>query len=270
MNGPRHHCAQDAIVIGLSLFVLTNIVGCGVSEIGYPSTQGAGAAILRTSLSPDNSNDAVVVLNWDGGKNDIYTDLTLSPIDLSLFKTDTGETLLAREASFKADVLREVESILSDVPEMNIRVVSGPSDEKTIETTVHLSQEVSPTGRVEIGRADYDPCNRYYDDEAIIFGEQIHKLGDGYSYEEWVTLFANVTAHEVCHTLGYGHVARADYPPTERALYVELMLDQFTMSDMRRPQKLLVTQSVCPANSDSGGTIANGVNTAPCSCGHDH
>ena len=245
------------MVIGLTLLIPIATGGCGMSVDGVP-TLGSSLTTVRDDVSVSRNAPSLIVLNWDGGANSLYPDLDLQPLDLALLVTDDGGSLADREQEFKEQVRSRIEQILGDVEEISVQVVSGEQDQGTaVETTVHLSQEMSPTGNVEIGRANYDPCNKYYDDEAVIFGEQIRRLGNGYTFEEWVTLFANVCSHETLHTFGYGHVLRAEHPPTGRAVYVELMLDNHTMNEMCRPQRLIHELSSCPAGDDAPKTLAD-------------
>ena len=61
-----------------------------------------------------------------------------------------------------------------------------------------------------------------------------------------MTIFANVTAHEIGHTLGFPHVARSDVPDSPHALFVELMLAGHTVDEMLRPQRFLADETSCP------------------------
>ena len=170
---------------------------------------------------------------------------------------------------FKALVHAEMESILEHIDLFTGVEVVDAADPNTAdsvtETTILLTQSLSPTGRTEIGRANFDPCNEYESDEALIFGEQIRRLGDGYPLDEWVTLFANVCAHEAAHTFGFGHVSRDDIDPAGRALYVELMLDGHTVAEMRLTQRMIHGQTNCPVTE----TLAKATQSATIiHCGH--
>jgi hypothetical protein len=253
----RGSCVHKSVLIGLSLTTGTLLTGCGVS-IPAGVTGDSGSLSARAVLGETDGEDvAVIVLNWDAGENSLYPQRPMEAIDLSTFDTDGGHTLAEHEDWFKEQVRSRVEIILNDIDLFPVVVVND-DDWEVIETTVHLTQEITPNGSMEIGRAYYDPCNAYHDDEAVIFGERIRRLGNGYAFEEWVNVFANVCAHETAHTLGFGHVSRLEQPPTERALYVELMLDGFTMSEMRRQQRMITDQSNCPDEEEpaADGTIA--------------
>jgi len=253
----RHCCIQTSLVIGLTLFIPIATGGCGMSVDGVP-TLGSSLNTVLDDAGASRSAASLIVLNWDGGANMLYPNLDLQPLDLALLATEDGGSLADREQEFKEQVRSRIEQILGGVEGVNVRIVSSDQNrDPAVETTVHLSQEMSPTGNVEIGRADYDPCNEHYGDEAVIFGEQIRRLGNGYTFEEWVTLFANVCSHETLHTFGYGHVLRSEHPPTDRAIYVELMLDNHTMNEMCRPQRLIHELSSCPTGDGAPKTLAD-------------
>jgi hypothetical protein len=261
----RDSCVHRLLIIGLFLTTAGLLTGCGVS---IP----AGAAGDTDSLNArfvlgetDSGEVAVIVLNWSAGDNSLYPQRPMDAIDLSTFETDGGHTLAEHEGWFKEQVRSRVEIILNDIDLFPVVVVNDDDDWEVIETTVHLTQEIAPDGSMEIGRAYYDPCNEHRDDEAVIFGERIRRLGNGYAFDEWVNVFANVCAHETAHTFGFGHILRSDQPPTKQAPYVELMLDGFTMSDMRRQHRMIVSQPSCPDEKEliAERTLAA---TAPCRC----
>jgi len=127
-----------------------------------------------------------------------------------------------------------------------VQIRHAGETELTGGTTVHFTQELSPDGGMVIGEGDYDPCNRQHDNAAVIFGEQIRRLAAESTFDDWVRAFANVTAHEIAHTLGFAHVDRQTQWPVERALFVELMLDGHTIDELQREQTFVVEQDYCP------------------------
>ncbi len=169
-------------------------------------------------------------------------------VDLSAFETSDGRTLGDDAGNFKELVRQEIMRIYCDRGEVSVIVRNGEDDEGPADTTVHLTQETPPNGGTDIGEGEYDPCNLERDNAAIVFGQRLLQLADNYSRDEWLHVFANVCAHEIGHTLGYGHLERTAQPEEGRPLFVELMLDRHTMAEMRRQQRLILDQTYCPSD----------------------
>lgn len=195
----------------------------------------------------------LVLLDWDGGVSPLYPKTTIGPLDLSGFPTADGGTLADRADEFKESVREQVTLIYCEFPDANIRVEQKTESYRGPATVVMLGQIVSPAGSAQIGEGEYDPCNRYHDDAAIIYAEQIRRLGGPYTFEQWVMMFANVTAHEIGHTLGYAHIERSEQPA--RSLYVELMLTGHTISELQRQQRYLVPQDSCPKDATAARCV---------------
>lgn len=187
-----------------------------------------------------------VLLDWDGGTSPLYPSISLDPLDLAVFETPDGGTLADRADEFKERVRGQITRIFCDFPEAAIRVDHAGQERNPNATVVHLAQLVSPHGGAQIGEGEYDPCNQYHDDAAVIFGEQIRRLGGPRPLDDWVLMFANVTAHEIGHMVGFGHILRDQQPETSRSLYVELMLDGHTIDELKREQRFVVPQTNCP------------------------
>jgi hypothetical protein len=224
---------------------------CGVT----PFSDGGSLVPLspRRAVQRPADRPLVVSIRWDAVPSGLYPHQAFPPIDLGRFQTPDGASLSDVEAVLHERVREEVAVILGGVTGVEVFTSAEPAEPGEADTTVLMTQGLSPEGRTEIGRADYDPCDRYLGDEAVIFGEQILRLGNGYPLDEWVTLFSNVCAHEVAHTLGFGHVRRVDALAEARPAYVELMLDAHTMAEMRRPQRVLMDQDRC---REAAGTQA--------------
>ncbi len=254
MGKKRHHRSSTGIgprcgAVGYSAVTVAALlaavtVGCG-TDFGRPLVYvdcGAGRALA----------DEIVVLDWDGGVSGIYPDDPFDGLDLSSFETTDGGTLADRADEFKSLVRDRVASIYCDRPGQVVSVMQkDDANFAGAKTTVFFGQFRAPGGGGQVGEADYDPCNRYASDEAIIFGEQYLRLGGPFSFDEWVTMYANTAAHEIGHTLGYGHIDRSDRPDPAQSLYVELMLERHTLSELQRQQRIIVEQSTCSEGVNS-------------------
>jgi hypothetical protein len=250
------------VVIGLTSLS----AGCGSVLSAVPEASAAPLVSGGALVTPANKERVRVALDWRGGSSTIYPDRRFDPIDLAGFHLDDGSTLADHADEFKTRVHDEMAVILASVDLFaDVEVVDATDARAGAETTILLTQSLSPTGRTEIGRGNFDPCNEYESDEALIFGEQIRRLGEGYTLDEWVTLFANVCAHEASHTFGFGHVSRDQIDPEARALYVELMLDGHTVAEMRRTQRMIHGQTNCPV---SDTTAAATHSATVIRCGH--
>jgi len=230
------------------------VSGCGTNLGRPPVYVECGGDGASRQLA-----DAVVVLDWDGGTSALYPDDPFDGLDLGDFATTDGGTLADHADEFRELVRSKVTQIYCDMPDFSVKIEQR--DDATFtgaKTTVFFGQFRAPDGGGQVGEADYDPCNRHADDEAIIFGAQYERLGGPYSLDEWVTMFANTTAHEIGHTLGYGHIARADRPDPSRSVFVELMLDRHTISELQQEQRVVVEQSTCPSLTIAAKTATAG------------
>ncbi len=196
--------------------------------------------------SADSEPAELVTLNWSGGVTPIYPDEHLDAINLALFKTQEGGTL-ADDAEWFMDRVRDrITHIFDDSTGPSVRVEQATDVSRIGETVVYLTQVHSLRGGSEVGEAEYDPCNRQHDNTAIIFGDELRDRAGMATLDEWVNLFANVAAHEIAHTLGYGHVDRSTQTQAERTLFVELMLSGHTMHELRSEQRLTSDPADCP------------------------
>ena len=167
-------------------------------------------------------------------------------MDLSRFETSEGGTLADDVELFKERVRRQITSIYCAAEAPPIVVRHAADDDGLSGNVIYFTQVLSTLGERQVGEGEYDPCNTQHDNVAVIFGEQVRRLGGVLSFDEWVMVFANITAHEIGHTLGYGHVARADLSGTGRPAFVELMLDGHTLGELCTEQRFTAGQSNCP------------------------
>jgi hypothetical protein len=222
---------------------LAAVTGCGS---GFPAGSANQPLFVAECGTGDATTADLVLLEWGGGVAPLYPQESFAALDLSVFETDDGGTLADRANEFKERVRDQVTLILCDSPGPTARVRDAEDADAAVATVVYFTQAVSPATARQVGEGEYDTCNRQHDNAAVIFGEELHRLGRAYPFDEWVNVFANVTAHEIAHTLGFGHVSRDEVAETGRSLYVELMLDGHTMSELRREHRFLVDQTNCP------------------------
>ncbi len=212
--------------------------GCGTGLGAGLITQPLLVAECRDPVDGASDTKDVVVLNWDRGTSPIYPDYEFEGLDLTQLELLDGGTVADDGARFKERVRDEIARVLDDLPGLDVEIQNDTTTATGEITTVLISQALQPGDGLDIGEGEYDPCNRQHDNAAIIYSERIAELFGANTFEEWVNVFANVCAHEIGHTLGFGHVERGDQPEAGRPLYVELMLSGHTIGEMRRPQRI--------------------------------
>lgn len=238
---------RAAGIFGAALVFGACTAGCG-NDFGKPPVYarcgGDGAARMIA--------EEVVAFNWDGGVSRIHPDTPFDGVDLTQFETTEGGTLADYADEFKQLVHDKVGAVYCDLPEHPILLLNADEvDQYPDKTTVFFCDMPAPNGPDQVGEAEYDPCDRYGDDEALIYGPQFTRLGGPYSVDQWATMFANTAAHEIGHTLGYAHVTQTDQPEAARSVYVELMLASHTISQLQSAQRIVIPQATCPDAADT-------------------
>ncbi len=190
----------------------------------------------------------LIILEWSGGTSKIYPEDEFPGLDFASFETADGGTLADAPEAFKDAVRREVIHILCDLPSLSVAVLNEEERLDAEATTIYVVHAPSQAGGGQIGEGEYDPCNLRHDNSALVYGVELRELSGPYSFDDWVQVFANVAAHEIGHTLGFGHVPRTEHRESEHALFVELMLAGHTVDEMIRPQRFLSDETNCPDN----------------------
>lgn len=250
----------------MTLTGVTLIAGCG-NGIGLDSdgdlTPLVYADCPNTGGLPVIATDSVY-LDWTGGSTTLVTGGVANGLDFSVFEVTDGGTLADDPIGFKQRVLEQVRRIFCDFPDVAIQIdENDDADPSGGYTIVYVGQE-APRLAGQVGEADYDVCNVERDNQAIIYGEQMRRLGTSFTEEKWVMMFANTIAHEIGHTLGYGHVLREEVPEASRSVYVELMLDRHTLTELSREQRFLYNESNCPTPAAAKALAAESAEPLDC------
>jgi len=264
----RYSYAPNLAVIGL--IAITTTAGCGTVNPGRAALRPLFKAECDAALTSHPNDINYVVLDWTGGVSPIYPDDRFDGVDLTRFTTADGFTLADDAEAFQEDVRLQVAHIYCDSSPHIVMVLNGEADRFGAEVNmVHITQALPPKGGTDVGEGEYDPCNRQHDNAALLFGERLLSLADDYTYDEWVNVFANIIAHEVGHTLGFGHLERAERNNVGRSVYVELMLSGHTMSELRQEQRFVADMTNCPQPDATSARTVKAANVC-CSAARLH
>ena len=213
-----------------------------------PSSAGLFLFVSECDQGDTLIEGELVVLDWSGGTTSLYPNNRFDALELSAFPKSEGGSLADDANEFKEQVRLEITRILCGSPGPKVQVRHAQDTSQQVRTTIHYTQELPPDADAVIGEGEFDPCNRRHDNVAVIYGAEILWQGGTNTFEQWVHIFANVTAHEIGHTLGFGHIDREQISLSDRSLFVELMLNGHTMDELRRSQRFVIEQDNCPSD----------------------
>jgi hypothetical protein len=238
----------NATIAGVAISLVLAIAGCGVNSARLlEPVSDEPINPIRNVLSACDRAPApadagtLTVVDWTGGASQQVRGAEVSAFDFgALVMIDDGEPVERTAEEFQLDVLARVQSMLCSLDPMDIAVVIGEAEDYPDQTQVHVSGDVPANGGKHIGQSDYDPCNDYTDDAALIWGGAIANRIEAATYDEWVNAFANSIAHEIGHTLGFFHpdeetVARLLPVPSQ-----EVMRAVIQISDLKGEQWFLI------------------------------
>jgi hypothetical protein len=247
--------------------ITLSLAGCGAVPSDGGIARSSGSSIEDESLTPPACGRApttnreartLIVLDWDGGPSPLDARATLSPLnpaDLPIYDAIRSD---ADAETFKEAVRVQIETILCDLDPVDMRVITGRASDYPAATHVHFTLDRAPSGGRQAGQADYDPCNLYVDDTVLIWGGRIADVaGPTWLRREWVNILANVTTHEIGHTLGFAH-------PDDIGITVDgdiarraIMMSSHTVTSLSQPQAFLIPQTTCPATAQGASRGVN-------------
>jgi hypothetical protein len=235
-------------------------IGCGVEPSGGSPAAGLGAdptgkSVLSCSAAPPTLAEAstLIVLDWDGGTSPLDSQSTFSPLEPS--DLPILEPVAPGEPSdeFKEAVRLRIEMILCGLDPVDMRVILGKAADYPGATRVYLTGDLPPNGGIQIGQADYDPCNAHPDDVVVVWGGRLMEaVGDELPRESWVNILANTCTHEIGHTLGFFHADDLGLAIDPSYKDREIMLSSHSVAALTLEQEFLVPQSTCPGDSADG------------------
>jgi hypothetical protein len=181
----------------------------------------------------------------------------MSGLDPALLLFEESPDAQRIKEPFEESVRARIEQILCGLDPVDMRVINGRADDFPNATYVYITIDAAPGGSGRVGQADYDPCNLYANDVAVIWaGELLAATGPGWSRSAWVNILANVCAHEIGHTLGFGHPDTPDKPIGPPLADQAIMVSAHTIYALAEPMEFTLSQDTCPEANDAGG---NGV-----------
>lgn len=241
------------LLAGCDSFDLSQVLVSGSPSIVDDGGAGGDASSRVCMRAPSvNAAGTLVVLDWTGGTSRHSMSEVLAGFDFDALNVTDFDTAAGMDAdALRKVVLAKVESMLCALEPMDVAVIEGESDDHPEATIVHVSGDEPAGGGKQIGQSDYDPCNRYNDDAAIIWAGAMASRIDGATFDQWATALANAITHEIGHTLGFFHPSEADLArelPNNAA--AEVMRKSTSITELLSEQAFLVEQDTC-AGGDS-------------------
>lgn len=250
-------------VVAAAAAIGFSIIGCGATGTlaggGLPVPQLAAASACEAAPVPADAG-TLVVIDWDGGASDQVPGRVLAEFSVDALSmtdapaTDTPAGAGDLGAEFRAAVLARVQTILCALDPMDVAVIEGDAGSFPGATVVHITGDEPFSSGKQIGQANFDPCNDRPDDAVVIWGGALAARLPSATFGQWVNAFANTTAHEVGHTLGFSHpdedaLARVVPQPAE-----EVMRGRVTTAALLNEQSFLFQQETCPGYEPGSGS----------------
>ncbi len=192
----------------------------------------------------------VFILDFTGGTSPLWMlgKYTFPGIDFSKFITKPNGTL-ADVPDFPIMVRDQIEVILL-AADLGINIEIIVREQMSYRNNVHytmVSNLADTDDKTTLASAHYDICNTKHYNNSLLYCKSFSDKGP-FTIEEWINYFANLTAHEMAHNLGFGHVDEADVPDS---IYGELMTPTLSDIDGIKEQRILVEQDICPPGTES-------------------
>jgi len=254
LNGRRSTINQWSSFLAIGIVVLVG--GCDSFDLsqvlvsGSPANtdDGVDAASRVCTRAPSvGAAGTVIVLDWTGGVSRHSMSEVLAGFDFdALNVTDFDAAAGMDAAAMREVVLAKVQSMLCALDPMDVAVIDGEGEDHPDATLVHVTGDGPAGGGKQIGQSDYDPCNRFGDDAAIIWAGAMASRIEGATFEQWSTALANAITHEIGHTLGFFHPTEADLareiPGNPNA---EVMRKSTSITELLSEQAFLIEQDTC-------------------------
>jgi len=230
------------------------LAGCGATEDAAARLTGPSAC--EAAPEPQDAN-TLVVLVWEGGQSRQTGDRRLAAFDVHSLRF-SDDSLNDGELSerFQAAVLSRVQVILCDLEPQDVTVVTSPGEMISGATLVHLVGDSPAEEARHIGQSSFDPCNAHGDDSAVIWGGALASRMPPLTFDQWVNVVANTTAHEIGHTLGFTHPDEATVARMLPQPSAEIMRANVKPSELAGEQYFLLEQHTCPGHEPGDGSYA--------------